>query len=180
MRKAVFLDRDGTIAYDAVHCGRPEDLRLIPGAAQAVRLLNDAGFVVAVVTNQSAVARGYVTEAALEAIHGKMRADLALGEASVDAVYFCPHHPSDGCDCRKPEPGLLLRAAREMDIDLSRSFMVGNRAHDIEAAAQAGCRPVLVADEAAPEERAAQPPEYEAADIYDAARWIVQEARHAD
>ena len=175
-RKAVFLDRDGTLTHDVVHCRRPDDLRLLPGAADAVGLLNRAGYATVLVTNQSVVARGYVTGDALREIHRKMERDLAQADARIDAIYCCPHHASDGCSCRKPRPGLILEAARDLELDLPGSFMVGNRYHDVDAAVSAGCRPVLVADELIREQPGENAPLYAAPTILDAARWIVEGA----
>lgn len=150
-REAVFLDRDGTLIEEVHHLASPEQVRLLPGAADAVRRLNDAGALVVVVTNQSGVARGYFPESRVAEVHARLSALLAEHGAHIDAYYHCPHHPTEGvgayrvaCDCRKPKPGLLLTAAREMDIDLSRSWMIGDKACDAEAGAAAGCRTVLV------------------------------------
>jgi D,D-heptose 1,7-bisphosphate phosphatase len=127
MNKAVFLDRDGTIARDVHYCRRVEDFELLPTVPEAIKLLNTNGFKVVVVTNQSGIARGYFTEQTLEQIHQKMKDELANHNAWVDAIYYCPHHPDDGCDCRKPGTALFLKAARELDIDLARSYVVCSR-----------------------------------------------------
>lgn len=135
---AVFLDRDGTLVADAHYASRPEQIRLLPGAGAAVAALNRAGFLVVVLTNQSGVARGYFSEKNLEAMHAKLSSDLALHGARLDAVHYCPHHP-DGkpgplavaCDCRKPAPGMLFRAIRELRIDPSRSYVVGDAVRDL-------------------------------------------------
>jgi histidinol-phosphate phosphatase family protein len=144
MNKVVFFDRDGTIAKDVPYCSRPEQFELLPGAGKAIRGLNQAGFKVIIITNQSGIARGYFTEETLGKIHEKMRNDLAEYGAFIDAIYYCPHHPDDNCDCRKPKPGLILRAAAEHDIDLSKSFFIGDSDKDIEAGQAAGCRTVLL------------------------------------
>jgi D-glycero-D-manno-heptose 1,7-bisphosphate phosphatase len=150
-REAVFLDRDGTLIEEVNYLASPEQVRLLPGAAQAVRRLNDAGVLVVVVTNQAGVARGYFPESRVTEVHERL--SLLLGEhgAKIDAFYHCPHHPTEGvgvyrvaCDCRKPKPGLLLTAAREWDIDLARSWMIGDKPSDAEAGAAAGCRTLLV------------------------------------
>jgi D-glycero-D-manno-heptose 1,7-bisphosphate phosphatase len=154
--RTVFLDRDGVINEELDLLTTPDEFRLLPGAAEAVARLNAAGMTVIVVTNQSVVARGLCSPAGLEAIHDRMRERLALAGARVDAVYFCPHHPEthhrDGgdpalrvaCNCRKPAPGMLLRAAREHDIDLAAAVMVGDRVTDVLAARRAGVRSILV------------------------------------
>lgn len=141
---AVFLDRDGTIARDVPYCSRPEDFALLPGAGKAIKLLNDAGFKVIVITNQSGVSRKYFSEEILVKIHRKMMNDLAGFGARIDAIYYCPHHPDDDCDCRKPKPGLILKAAQEHNIDLVASYIVGDKPQDIEAGIAAGCQTVLL------------------------------------
>ncbi len=139
MNRAVFIDRDGTIAKDVPYCSRPEDFVLLPGAAEGIRLLKEKGFKVVLITNQSGIARGYFTEETLARIHEKMQQELAKCGACVDAVYYCPHHPEDNCDCRKPKPKLVLQAARDLDIDLSQSYVIGDSEMDVELAKQAGC-----------------------------------------
>lgn len=150
-RRAVFLDRDGTINVEKNYLHKIEDFEFIPGAPEAIRRLKDAGFLVIVVSNQAGIARGYFDEAAVEALHRHMQSELARIGTAIDAFYFCPHHPEEGvgaykvdCDCRKGEPGMLLRAAEEYDIDLHASFMVGDKLADIEAGERAGCRSILV------------------------------------
>jgi D-glycero-D-manno-heptose 1,7-bisphosphate phosphatase len=150
-RRAVFLDRDGTINVEKDYLHRIADFEFIPGVPAAIRRLKAAGFLVIVVTNQSGVARGYYAEAAVHALHGHIQQLLADFGTAIDAFYHCPHHPIEGvgeyrvdCDCRKGSPGMLLRAATEYDIDLYRSFMVGDKLADIEAGHAAGCRSILV------------------------------------
>ncbi len=140
MPKAVFLDRDGTIARDVPYCSRPEDFELLPGAAEGIKLLNEHGFKVVVVTNQSGIARGYFTEGMLARIHDKMQKELAKHGAHVDAIYYCPHHPDDNCDCRKPKPKMLFQAAIDLDIELGESYVIGDGEMDVELARQAGCK----------------------------------------
>lgn len=166
---AVFLDRDGTIARDVPYCSRPEDFELFPRVPEAIRLLRDAGYAVVLVTNQSGVARGYFTERDLARIHDKLLTELSRRGAPLDAVYYCPHHPDDGCSCRKPQPGLILEAARELQIDLTSSYMVGDTPADVGAGQSAGCRTVLVGDA---ELAAGQAPDFAATDLLAAARWI--------
>jgi D-glycero-D-manno-heptose 1,7-bisphosphate phosphatase len=150
-REAVFLDRDGTLVEEVHYLGEPERVRLIAGAADAVRRLNDAGVLAVVVTNQAGVARGYFPEGRVAEVHRHLSALLAERGARIDAFYHCPHHPTEGvgeyrvaCGCRKPKPGLLLAAARELDIDLGRSWMIGDKLCDAQAGAAAGCRTILV------------------------------------
>ena len=128
MKRAVFLDRDGTINVDRHYLSRPEEFVLIPGAGEALRRLADAGFLLIVVTNQSGLARGMYTEAQFQELTRRMREALAAAGAEVEAVYHCPHHPKGtvaelarDCDCRKPEPGMILQAAREHGLSLARS-----------------------------------------------------------
>lgn len=149
--RAVFLDRDGTINQEKEYLHRPEEFEFIPGAPEAIGMLKDAGYLVVVVTNQSGVARGYYAEADVELIHRHMDELLAAHGVSINGYYYCPHHPENGidgymadCDCRKPLPGMLLKAASEMDIDLAASWMVGDKLADIEAGMGAGCSTALV------------------------------------
>lgn len=145
------MDRDGTINEDTGYVSNVDELTIYPWAAQAVRLINESGMKAVVITNQSGVARGLYTEEALRLIHDHMMEELGRAGARVDAVYYCPHHPEIGdrqycvaCECRKPEPGMLHRAAREHDIDLTRSYVIGDKASDINLAANAGARGALV------------------------------------
>jgi len=143
-RPAVFLDRDGTINEEMGYINHVSRLRLLPEAASAIRRLNEAGFPVVVVTNQSGAARGYFPASLVEEVHGHLQDLLAAERARVDAIYTCLHGPDEGCSCRKPQPGLLLRAAEELGLDLSRSYLVGDRYKDMETAARAGVRGILV------------------------------------
>jgi len=150
MRRAVFLDRDGTINLEKEYLYRIEDFEFVDGAEEAIRLLNEAGYFVVVVTNQSGVARGYYTEEDVEILHRDISARLAAKGAHVDAWYYCPHHPAGKgsyalpCRCRKPQPGMLLAAADRYGINLDDSTMIGDKRIDIEAGLSAGCRPILV------------------------------------
>lgn len=151
LRPAVFLDRDGTIIDDVDYLTRPDQIRLIPGAAAAIRRLNHAGWIVVVVTNQSAVARGMLTEAGLAEIHARLDELLAAEGARIDGYYYCPHHPEAAnaayrrvCECRKPAPGMLLQAAREMRLDLEASVMIGDSLRDLEAGKAAGCKTLML------------------------------------
>lgn len=144
-RPAVFLDRDGTLLDELGYLADPTRLRLFPGAADAVRRIGAAGFAVVVVTNQSGVARGLLDEPTLAAVHAELERRLAREGAILAGIYCCPHHPTEGeapwrrdCECRKPRPGLLLAAARQLDLDLSRSWLVGDALRDLEAGRRAG------------------------------------------
>jgi len=144
MRGGVFLDRDGTINEEVEYLSNPQNLRLIPGAAQAICLLNEVGIPVIVVTNQSGIGRGYFTETRLDEIHRTLIKRLASQNAHLDAIYYCPHHLEDGCDCRKPEPGMIMQAAEEHNIDLRRSWVIGDKISDLRAGWRVGCKTVLV------------------------------------
>lgn len=148
---AVFLDRDGTINEDVNFLSSPEQLVLIDGSAEAIREINELGLKVIVFTNQSGIARGYFTEDDLHRVHKRLDELLALRGARIDAYYYCPHHPTEGngeykveCECRKPKDGMLQRAAREQNIDLKKSFVIGDRCVDIQAGKTAGATTILV------------------------------------
>lgn len=156
-QKAVFLDRDGTINQYVGFLRNIEDMHLIDDAAEAIRQINQHGYLAVVTTNQPVLARGEVTWGELDEIHAKMETLLGRQSAYLDAIYLCPHHPDKGfegevselkivCDCRKPKPGLLLRAARELNIDLKQSWMIGDRNSDVMAGENAGCRTILMRD----------------------------------
>ena len=154
-QKAIFLDRDGTINKYVGFLRKEEEFELLPGVAEAIKKINKSGYLAVVVTNQPVIARGEVTFEGLETIHNKMETLLGKEGAYLDAIYFCPHHPHSGyegevkelkvdCDCRKPKPGMLLKAAEELNIDLSQSYMVGDGENDIKAGKAAGCKTVLL------------------------------------
>ncbi|HYS04767.1 MAG TPA: HAD family hydrolase [Candidatus Dormibacteraeota bacterium] len=150
-RAAIFLDRDGTICEEVGYVNHLSRSRLLPGSLEAIRLINQAGLLAVVTTNQSGVARGYFSEDLVEAVHAQLLSAVSSGGARLDAIYYCPHHPSEGsppwrtaCDCRKPKPGMILRAAREHGIDIAGSYVVGDSVVDIEAGAAAGLPGVLV------------------------------------
>ena len=146
MRSAVFLDRDGTLIEEKCYISRPEQVRLLPGTAQALTMLRQAGFACVVVTNQSGLGRGMFTEADLQAVHDEMNRQLRQAGVELDGLYHCPFAPQTSDKTviehpdRKPGPGMLLRAARELNLDLPSSWMVGDNASDILAGRNAGCR----------------------------------------
>ncbi|MER3427533.1 MAG: D,D-heptose 1,7-bisphosphate phosphatase [Pyrinomonas sp.] len=151
LRCAVFIDRDGTLSEEVGYINHPSRFRLFPFAAKAIRRLNEAGWLAVLVTNQAGVARGYFTEDLLLEVHRMLQDALEKQGAHLDAIYYCPHHPAAGkppykldCDCRKPKPGLIHRAARELEIDLQRSWMIGDRYSDVELARNAGVRAAFV------------------------------------
>lgn len=143
---ALFLDRDGTLIEHEPYLHDPARVRLVSGAGEALRRARAGGYRIVVVSNQSGVARGYFGLREVEAVHAAMRAALASEGATIDRIYTCPHHPEHGgtCQCRKPAPGMLLQAARELPVDLARSVIVGDTPEDLEAGAAAGCRGILV------------------------------------
>lgn len=143
-RRAVFLDRDGTICEEMGYLNHLTRFRMYPYAAVSIRRLNDAGHPVVVITNQSGVARGFFPEELVHRVHEKMAAELAAAGARVDGIYFCPHQGEDDCPCRKPRPGMLERAAREHNLALAGSFLVSDRYNDLEMARDAGGRGILV------------------------------------
>lgn len=154
-QKAIFLDRDGTINKFMGFLRNIDDFILLPGVSEAIRLINESGYLAIVVTNQPVIARGEVTVEQLITIHNKMETLLGNDGAYIDALYYCPHHPDKGfegevealktnCDCRKPKPGMLLKAARDFNIDLTQSWMIGDGEWDIQAGDNAGCKTVLI------------------------------------
>lgn len=150
-RAAVFLDRDGTLNVEIDFVRTPDELRLIPGAGRALRHLNDLGLLTCVISNQSGVARGFFTEEDLGPIHARLVEELARDGGRLDRIYYCPHHPTMGiapydvdCQCRKPRPGMLLRAAEELGIDLAASYVVGDRLGDMKAGRAVGATAILV------------------------------------
>ncbi|MGC2152237.1 MAG: HAD family hydrolase [Terriglobales bacterium] len=151
MKKAAFLDRDGVInrkASEGQYVTRWADMEFLPGSCEAIRLLNDAEFLVVVVSNQRCVAKGLMTTEELESMHARMCREFHAAGANIDAVFYCPHDYQPPCDCRKPKPGMLLDAARAHDIQLSASWMIGDSGHDVQAGRNAGCKTAqVVADE---------------------------------
>jgi len=134
VRPAIFLDRDGTLVHDGGYLHRPEDYRRLPGVAEGLGLLRDAGFRLVLVTNQSGIGRGYFGAEDLARFQQALAADLGSLGIELDGTYVCPHRPEEGCACRKPRPGLVHRAIRELDLDPARSFAVGDRPRDVELA----------------------------------------------
>jgi D-glycero-D-manno-heptose 1,7-bisphosphate phosphatase len=172
----VFLDRDGVLNDVVLQNGRPhppatlDDLRILPGVPEACQALREAGFILVIVTNQPDISRGTATRSTVDELN-----DAVRNLTGVDAVYVCPHDDAQGCDCRKPAPGLLRRAARDLGIDLLRSYMVGDRWRDIEAGQRAGCRTAYV--EGQYQERSATGADIVVTDLPEATRWIIQDSR---
>ena len=185
-RSAVFIDRDGTLTEEVGYVNHPSRLRLLPRAGEAIRRLNAAGVAAVVVTNQAGIARGYFSESVLHAVNEALHAQLARAGARLDGLYACMHHPSEGetpyraqCDCRKPRPGLLLRAAGELGLELARCTLVGDRPSDLVAARAVGARAVLVltgygqGEWEYRRERFEVQPDHVATDLLDAVDWAL-------
>ncbi len=188
-RRAIFMDRDGTILDEVGYVNHVERVRLLETSAEAVRRVNESGFHAVVVTNQAGVARGYFPEALVDDVHDRLRALLAEHGARLDGIYYCPHHPDVGvepyrrdCTCRKPRPGMLLRAAEEMGIDLASSYVVGDTIKDIEAGHRVRATTVLVTTGYGKGERELHSgrwtfhPHHVATDLLQAVRWILDRA----
>ena len=186
--KAVFLDRDGTINTDVGYLNHPDQLELIPRSALAIKLLNEAGFKTVVITNQAGIAKGLLQETLLPEIHLRLSALLDKEGARIDRYYYCPHHPEAvveqyrmECQCRKPFPGMVLQAANDVGIDVTRSYVIGDKSCDIELAHNVGARAIMVMTGYGPVElnrhREAQLtlPHFTAADLYDAVQCILND-----
>ena len=177
-QRAVFLDRDGTLNRDTGYIGSPDGFTLLPGAGGAVKRLKEAGLRVVVITNQSGIGRGLFDEAALNAVNARLTELLTLEGALLDGIYYCPHLPDKGCSCRKPETGLILKAVAELGLDLARSFVVGDKASDMELAKRVGASGVLVLTGAGKEEQgnisAEKGPDHVAKGLPEAASWIIE------
>jgi len=177
MNRAVFLDRDGVLNLALVRDGKPyspanlSELQLAPGAGEALRELKALGFKLLVVTNQPEVARGNITRAAVEEIHRKMAAELPL-----DDIFVCYHKDGDGCECRKPKPGMLLEGAQKFGVNPKESFMVGDRWRDIEAGQNSGCRTIFI-DGGYEDRDPARPPDARVHSLREAVDWILQESQ---
>jgi D-glycero-D-manno-heptose 1,7-bisphosphate phosphatase len=186
----VLLDRDGTLIRDVGYLKRIEEMEILPRAAEAIRLLSGRGFKVAVVTNQSGVGRGFLKEEDLEKIHRELRSRLVAEGAAVDAIYYCPHHPTEAagsyrvaCECRKPAAGLAERAAADLDLDLHRSYVVGDQATDMELAARIGATGIRI-ENRRPETEDGRvlpvsglPSPVIVKDLWEAANWIIRDFR---
>jgi len=180
LTKVVFLDRDGTINRDSSDYVKSRaEFEFLPGSLEAIKKLTLNGFVSIVITNQSAVPRNLISLSELESVHYMLTETVALNGGEIKDIFYCPHMPEDGCECRKPEPGLIYQAREKYEIDLSSAVMVGDNAKDIECARRAGCgRAVLVKsgkdDDVEAELKTRQIfPEYVAEDLLDAAKWII-------
>lgn len=173
MNKAVFLDRDGTIIKDMVYLSKEEDIEIIPEAVEAIKILKNNNYLVILITNQSGIARGYYSVEQFNRVNIKVINIFKEKGAMIDDTYFCPHL-DNGCACRKPNPGMILDAAKEHDIDLSNSFVIGDKNTDIEAGKNAGCRTIFVLTGQENVEDQSVNPDFIAKDALDAAGRIVE------
>jgi D-glycero-D-manno-heptose 1,7-bisphosphate phosphatase len=189
-RPAAFIDRDGTLTEEVGYVNHPKRLRLMPRSAEAIRHLNAAGIAAVVVTNQAGVARGYFSEDVLHATNAALVEQLKQAGAHLDGLYVCPHHPTEGeppfraqCECRKPKPGLILRAATELQLDLASSTVIGDKASDLVAARAVGATSVLVltgyglGEWEYRRETFTVTPDYIATDLFDAVEWMLAQRR---
>jgi len=183
MKKAVFLDRDGTINKEVNYLNHPDQIELIPGSAEGIKLLNDNGFTVVVITNQSGVARGIIEEEKLFLIKDRLCSLLKEKGAGIDGYYYCPHYLQGKvkkyavkCDCRKPDPGMLKQAAENLDIDLKGSYVVGDKVCDIELGKNVGAVSIMVkTGYGESEAKNCEPsPDHTAENLFDAAQWIIK------
>jgi D-glycero-D-manno-heptose 1,7-bisphosphate phosphatase len=187
---AVFIDRDGTMSEEVGYVNHLSRFKLLTNTAAAVKLLNDAGVLAIVATNQAGVARGYFEEPMIGHVHEKLRAELARSNAKLDAIYYCPHHPSAGkppyrteCNCRKPQPGMILKAKDELDVDLNRSYMIGDKISDVEFGQKLGLKSIMVMTGYGIGEYEHQrqdwkvTPDFMAADLLEAVKWILDDIK---
>ncbi|HBF39611.1 MAG TPA: D,D-heptose 1,7-bisphosphate phosphatase [Firmicutes bacterium] len=181
MHKAVFLDRDGTVIEECNYLKDPEQVKLFPGAAQAVKLLKEKGFLTVIVTNQSGIARGYFDIHTLQQVHAKMNLLLAVDGVAVDSIYYCPHYPGGiiapfniDCDCRKPQIGLALQAQKEFDIDLNHSYMIGDKEVDVDFGKNFGAKAAILVATGYGKNNPHTNADYRAKDLLDAATWILK------
>ncbi|MFC2143091.1 D-glycero-beta-D-manno-heptose 1,7-bisphosphate 7-phosphatase [Candidatus Aenigmatarchaeota archaeon] len=185
MNKAVFLDRDGVINEDRGFINTIDDIILYENSGKAIKMLNDSGFLVIIITNQPVIARGEITEKGLNEIHEKMKNMLAKDGAKIDKIYYCPHHPDKGfpgerpeykieCNCRKPKTGMVEQAVKDFDIDVASSFFVGDKTTDIKAGKDAGCKTILVKTGIGGKDNVFDiTPDYVCNDILDAVKTVV-------
>jgi D-glycero-D-manno-heptose 1,7-bisphosphate phosphatase len=175
MRRAIFLDRDGVVNKYEDHLYKPEDFELLSGSPEAIGLINNSDFLSIIVTNQAGIARGIYSEEQMYALNKHMTRLLHEKGVHVDALYFCPHHPKIGnnpyytkeCDCRKPKPGMLLQAKKDLEIDLKNSWMIGDSYSDVHAGISAGCKTILLG-ERINDERTKYDPDFRCTDLYHA------------
>lgn len=168
-RSALFLDRDGTLIYDRGYLADPDGVELLPGTVEALALLRNKNLALVVITNQSGIGRGLFSLNAMLAVNKRLANLLREHTITFDALYYCPHAPAEGCECRKPSPGMLHRAAHDLGLDLQQSFMVGDKLDDVIAGKAAGCRGILLS--ASPQKQA----DFVAENLVVAANWVVDQ-----
>lgn len=176
MDKVIFMDRDGVISRDSPdHIKSWDEFHFLPNSKEGIKLLNDYGFNIILITNQSVIARKMVTKQGLEYIHKKMKREIEESGGKIIKIYYCPHHPKDGCKCRKPKPGLLLQAIKDNNIDPSKSYMIGDRIMDVEAGKKVGCKTIIIPSSLELKEmkNCDIKPDYMAKDLLDASKWII-------
>lgn len=178
MKKVVFLDRDGVISKDSPdHIKSWAEFHFLPKAKIAIKLLTDNGFNVIVITNQSVIARGMTSVEELEKMHSNMVKEIEEKGGKIVDIYYCPHHPDDGCKCRKPAPGMILQAIEDYDIDPKKSFMVGDRMMDVKVGKKVGTRSIIIPSKLGLKEMKEEKkvkPDYVAKNLYDASEWIIK------
>ncbi len=178
--KAVFVDRDGTINVDVHYLDDPDKFEMYPGVGEGVKKLKDSGFKIIIITNQSGIARGYFTEKQLSDVHERMKKEFQEFYVMLDGIYYCPHHPDDNCNCRKPRTGLFEKAIDEHNIDISKSYMIGDKALDINAGKKIGTVTILIPELHIRDEILSKKnelkydPDYIADDFFDAVEWILK------
>jgi len=178
--KAVFIDRDGTINVDGPYLSDPEKFKMYSGVCDGIKKLKENGFKIIVITNQSGIARGYFTEKDLDAIHTKMKREFKKFDVELDGIYYCPHHPDDNCNCRKPNTGLFDKAIKNHGVAVKDSYMLGDKMHDIDAGKRVGIKGILIPvqdekDKTIHEEHKWDfHPDYIACNFTDAVGWILK------
>jgi histidinol-phosphate phosphatase family protein len=182
-KRAIFLDRDGTLNRDVPYMSKVGDLHFYPGVKKGIKALADAGFRMIIITNQSGVARGFYTERKLAQIHRRMVREIEDAGGRIDGIYYCPHHPNEGCACRKPGTRLFETAIREHGIDPKKSYMVGDRMWDVVPAHKVGCKTLLVPEKEHEEEVLRQEreslvkPDFRGHTFLDAVEWIIEDLK---
>lgn len=184
--RGVLIDRDGTVIQDVGYLSRMEEIDVLPGVPKAIQLLHQHGLKVVIITNQSAVARGFLSEEKLGQIHQELERQLAQCGAYLDGIYYCPHHPTEGmepyrvsCECRKPNAGLARQAAAELNLDLGRSYVIGDQVGDVELAARIGAKGILIQGERQKDrDHVASSASCVVRDLWEGAQWIVRDLSH--
>ena len=178
MEKVVFLDRDGVISKDSPdHIKSWDEFHFLPKAKDAIKLLTEKKFNIIVITNQSVIAREMTTLEELEEMHSNMVKEIEKVGGKIVDIYYCPHHPDDGCSCRKPEPGMILKAIQDHNINPEKSFMVGDRMMDVKVGKKVGTRTIIIPSKLGLKEMKEEKnikPDYVAEDLYDASKWIIE------